>query len=58
MILNNYLYCKSDSPQLLRTVFFIKKTTTLQKVTGENTPNLALNRVLEHFLKCPPLKKY
>ena len=32
-------------------------TTSLQQVTGENTPNLALKRMLRHFLKFPPFKK-
>ena len=32
-------------------------TTSLQQVTGENTPNLALKRMLRYFLKIAPLKK-
>ena len=32
-------------------------TTSLQQVTGENTPNLVLKRMLRYFLKIPPLKK-
>ena len=39
--------------------FFIKnaKTTTLQQMTGGNTPTLVLKRMQEHFLKFPPVKK-
>ena len=32
-------------------------TTSLQQVTGENTPNLVLKRILKYFLKIPSLKK-
>ena len=32
-------------------------TTSLQQVTGGNTPNLVLKRILGYFLKIPPLKK-
>ena len=32
-------------------------TTSLQQVTGGNTPNLVLKRMLRYFLKIPPLKK-
>ena len=41
-------------------LFFLlktQKTTTLQQVTGGETPNLVLKRMLELFLKIPPLKK-
>ena len=40
-------------------LFFIKNTKnpTLQQVTGEKIPNLVLKRMLEPFLKTPPLKK-
>ena len=41
-------------------LFFIKNTkkaTTLQQVTGGEIPNLVLKRMLERFLKVPPLKK-
>ena len=31
--------------------------TSLQKVTAENTPNLALKRILRYFLEIRPLKK-
>ena len=34
-----------------------KKTTTLQQVTGEEKPNLVLQKMLELFLKIWPLKK-
>ena len=34
-----------------------KETTTLQQVTGGNTANLILKRMLRYFLKIPPLKK-
>ena len=33
------------------------QTASLQKVTGGNTPNLLLKRILRYFLKIPPLKK-
>ena len=32
-------------------------TTSLQQVTGENTPNLVLKRILKYFLKIPSLNK-
>ena len=32
-------------------------TTSLQQLTGENTPNLVLKRMLKYFLKIPSLKK-
>ena len=32
-------------------------TTSLQQVTGGNTPNLVLKGMLRYFLKIPPLKK-
>ena len=40
-------------------LFLLKtqKTTTLQQVTGGKIPNLVLKRMLEPFLKTPPLKK-
>ena len=34
-----------------------RDTTSLQQVTGGNTPNLALKRMLGYFLKIRPLKK-
>ena len=40
-------------------LFLLKtqKTTTLQQVTGGKIPNPVLERMLEHSLKIPPLKK-
>ena len=32
-------------------------TTSFQQVTGGNTPNLVLKRMLRYFLNIPPLKK-
>ena len=32
-------------------------TNSLQQVTGGNTPNFVLKRMLRHFLKIPQLKK-
>ena len=32
-------------------------TTSLQQLTGGNTPNLVLKRMLRYFLKIPPLKR-
>ena len=32
-------------------------TTSLQQVTGGNTPNLVLKRTLRYFPKIPPIKK-
>ena len=32
-------------------------TTSLQQVTGGNTPNLVLKRMLRYLLEIPPLKK-
>ena len=48
-----------SSPQVQRIGFFIKKKKkmTLQQVTGRNTTNFVLKRLLGHFLKTPPLKK-
>ena len=34
-----------------------QKATTLQQVAGRKIPNLVLKRMLELFLKIPPLKK-
>ena len=53
-------YVIPSSPQLQRLFFFYyknKKATTLQQVTGENTSNFVLKRILRYFLKIPPLKK-
>ena len=32
-------------------------TASLHQVTGGNTPNLVLKRMLRYFIKIPPLKK-
>ena len=51
-------HVRPSSPQLQRLLFFKKnknKTTTLQQVSGGETPNLVLKRILELFLKVPPL---
>ena len=53
-------YVIPSSPQLQRLFFFYyknKKATTLQQVTGGNTSNFVLKRILRYFLKIPPLKK-
>ena len=48
-------YVNVSSPQLLRLFCFLlktqKKTTTLQQVTGGNTLNLVLKRMLSYFPK-------
>ena len=48
------LLCK---PQLQRLLIVLKtqKTTTLWQVTGGDTPNIVLKRMLRYFLKTPPL---
>ena len=58
---NSFLY-KTELSSTTKTFlsFFIKNTknpTTLQQVTGRNTLNLVLKRMLRYFLKIPPLKK-
>ena len=47
-----------EKPATKTFLFLLKtqKTITLQ-VTGGNTPNLVLRRMLRYFLKIPPLKK-
>ena len=43
-----------------RICFFLlktQKTTTIQQVPGEKTPNIILKRMLKFFQKIPPLKK-
>ena len=52
-------YVSPSSPQLQRLYFFLKntKTTSLQQVTGRNTPNLVKKRMLRYFLNIPQLKK-
>ena len=56
---NNSLLCNHSSPQLQRLPFLLEtqKTTSLQQVTGGNSPNIVLKRMLRYFLKTPPLKK-
>ena len=48
-------YGSLNSPQLQRICFFFikntQKATTLQQVTGGNTPNFVLKRIQEHFLE-------
>ena len=59
-ILKILFYVSLISPQLQRICFLYskhKKITTLQQVTGGNTLNLALKRMLGHFLKVQPLKE-
>ena len=34
-----------------------RDTTSLQQVTGGNTPNLVLKRMIKYFIKIPQLKK-
>ena len=54
------LLCKPEFSSATKTsFFFIKntKTTTLHQVTHGNTSNIVLKRMLESFLKVPPLKK-
>ena len=53
-------YANLSSPQLQELFFFplkTQKTATLQQVTGGNTPNLILKRMVRYFQKIPPLKK-
>ena len=54
-----FFYGSLSSPQLQKICFFIKNTEipVLQQVTGGNTPNIVLKRMLGHFLKTPQLKK-
>ena len=55
---NNFLLCKPDFSSA--TDFFLLKTQknpTLQQVTGGETPNLVLKRMLKLFLKIPTIKK-
>ena len=56
---NNSLLCNHSSPQLQRLPFLLEtqKTTSLQQVTGGNSPNIVLKRMLRYFLKTPPLNK-
>ena len=52
------LLCKPEFSSATKTSFLLKtqKTTTLQQVTGGNTPNIVLKRMQRYFLKTPPLK--
>ena len=52
------LLCQPEFSSATKTSFLLKtqKTTTLQQVTGKNTPNIVFKRMLRHFLKTPPLK--
>ena len=52
------LYISTSSPQLQRFIFLLKtqKTATLEQVTGGNTPNIVLKRMLRYFPKTPPLQ--
>ena len=45
------------SRQNLLLLLKTQKTTTLKQVTGGKIPNLVLKRMLDPFLKIPPLKK-
>ena len=54
---NSYLLCKLSSATKNSFLFKTQKTTTLQQVTGGNTSNIVLKRMLRYFLKAPPLKK-
>ena len=52
-------YVGPSYSQLQRLLLLLKiqKATTLQQVSGENTPNIVLKRILRYFLKTAPLKK-
>ena len=59
---NNSLLCKPKFSSATKNFISLfkkknKETTTLQQVTGGNTANLILKRMLKYFLKIPPLKK-
>ena len=53
------LLCKPEFSSATKT-FFIKNTKKafLRQVTGGNTPNIVLKRMLRYFLKTPPVKIY
>ena len=55
---NNYILRKPKFLSATKTSFLLKtrKAITLLKVTGGNTPNIVLRRMLRSFLKTPPLK--
>ena len=54
---------RADGGRDRQTLFYrtlpaeVRDTTSLQQVTGGNTPNLVLKRMLRYFLEIPPLKK-
>ena len=50
------LLCKPDFSQELLFLLKTERTTTLEQVTGGNTRNIVLKRMLRYFLKSPPLK--
>ena len=54
------LLCKPEFSSATKTYFFIKNTkkASLQQVTGGNTPNIVLKKMLRYFLKTPPVKTY
>ena len=54
------LLCKPEFSSATKTSFFIKNTkkASLQQVTGGNTPNIVLKKMLRYFLKTPPVKTY
>ena len=56
---NNSLLCKPEFFSAAKTSFLLKaqKATIIQQVTGVNTPNIVLKRMLRYFRKTPPLKK-
>ena len=58
---NNSLLCESRFSSATKTFPFLlktqKKPATLQQVTGRNTPNLVLKRILRYLLTISPLKK-
>ena len=56
---NNSLLCKPEFFPATKTFLFLsktQKTTTHQQVTSGETLNPVLKRMLELFLKIPPLK--
>ena len=58
--IKNTHYVSPSSPQVQRLFFSLlkmQKITTLQHVTGGNTPNVVLKTMLRYFLKISPLEK-
>ena len=56
---NSHL-CEREFSSATKTFVFLlktQKTTILQQVTGENTPNLVLKTMLRYFLKIRPFEK-